>query len=69
MKKLGVRERIIGTASELFYNQGYNQTGINQIIDQAGVAKASMYQHFNCKTYHVDGKIRGVCFEAKDLQS
>lgn len=49
MKKLGVRERIIGTASELFYNQGYNQTGINQIIDQAGVAKASMYQHFRSK--------------------
>ena len=49
MKKLGVKERIIETASDLFYNQGYNQTGINQIIDQAGVAKASMYQHFRPK--------------------
>lgn len=49
MKKLGVKERIIETASDLFYNQGYNQTGINQIIDQAGVAKASMYQHFRSK--------------------
>lgn len=49
MKKPGVKERIIETASDLFYNQGYNQTGINQIIDQAGVAKASMYQHFRSK--------------------
>ncbi|TJY35951.1 TetR/AcrR family transcriptional regulator [Pontimicrobium aquaticum] len=49
MKKLGVRERIIATASDLFYNQGYNQTGINQIISEAGVAKASMYQHFRSK--------------------
>lgn len=49
MKKLGVRERIIETASELFYNQGYNQTGINQIIDEANVAKASLYQHFKSK--------------------
>lgn len=49
MKKLGVKERIIETASDLFYNQGYNQTGINQIIDQANVAKASMYQHFRSK--------------------
>ena len=49
MKKLGVRERIITTASDLFYNQGYNQTGINQIISEAGVAKASMYQHFRSK--------------------
>lgn len=49
MRKLGVKERIIETASDLFYNQGYNQTGINQIIDEAGVAKASMYQHFRSK--------------------
>lgn len=49
MKKLGVKERIVDTASDLFYFQGYNQTGINQIIAEAGVAKASMYQHFRSK--------------------
>lgn len=49
MKKLGVKERIIETASELFYFVGYNQTGINQIIKEANVAKASMYQHFRSK--------------------
>ena len=49
MKKLGVKERIIETASNLFYFQGYNQTGINQIIAEAEVAKASMYQHFRSK--------------------
>jgi AcrR family transcriptional regulator len=49
MKKMGVKERIIETASELFYNEGYNQTGINQIIAEANVAKASMYQHFRSK--------------------
>ena len=49
MKQSGVKERIVETASDLFYNQGYNQTGINQIIAEAGVAKASMYQHFRSK--------------------
>lgn len=49
MKRLGVKERIIDSASQLFYFQGYNQTGINQIIDVAGVAKASMYQYFRSK--------------------
>lgn len=49
MKKPGVKDRIIETASHLFYKNGYNQTGINQIIDEAGVAKASMYQHFRSK--------------------
>jgi len=46
---MGVQERIIETASDLFYHNGYNQTGINQIISEAGVAKASMYQHFRSK--------------------
>lgn len=49
MKDLGVKERIIEAASNLFYNEGYNQTGINQIIAEANVAKASMYQHFRSK--------------------
>jgi len=45
-----VRERILGTARDLFYNQGYRATGINQIIEVSGVAKASLYQHFPTKS-------------------
>ena len=37
------------TAAWLFYRQGYTATGINQIIAEAGVAKASLYQHFTAK--------------------
>ena len=43
------KQRIIETASDLFYRQGYNATGINQIIEEAAVAKATMYQHFESK--------------------
>lgn len=43
------RERIVETASKLFYEQGYNSTGINQVIKEAGVAKASLYAHFSSK--------------------
>lgn len=49
MKEQGARERILNTASELFYQQGYQATGINQIIEEAGIAKASLYQHFASK--------------------
>jgi AcrR family transcriptional regulator len=49
MNKAGPRERILETASRLFYTQGYNNTGINQILGEAKVAKASLYQHFNSK--------------------
>ncbi len=43
------RERIVETTFELFAKQGYNSTGINQIIADAGVAKASFYLHFKSK--------------------
>ncbi|MEQ9619193.1 MAG: TetR/AcrR family transcriptional regulator [Deltaproteobacteria bacterium] len=43
------RERIIKTANGLFYNQGYHQTGINQIIKESGVAKATFYNNFKSK--------------------
>ncbi|WP_431198834.1 TetR/AcrR family transcriptional regulator [Mucilaginibacter sp. P19] len=49
MKTSAVRNQIVETASRLFYKQGYNATGINQIIEEAGVAKASLYQHFHSK--------------------
>lgn len=50
MKEQGkVKERIMATACRLFYEQGYQATGINQIIEEAGIAKSSLYQHFASK--------------------
>ncbi|CAL1517101.1 TetR/AcrR family transcriptional regulator [Chitinophaga sp. MM2321] len=49
MKEQGAKERILSTACQLFYEQGYQATGINQIIEEAGIAKASLYQHFPSK--------------------
>lgn len=49
MKKEKVRDRIIRVASELFYKQGYNSTGINQIIAEADIAIGSLYNHFVSK--------------------
>lgn len=50
MKKTTVKERIIEVTAHLFYTQGYNRTGINQIIKESDVARASLYNHFNSKT-------------------
>lgn len=44
-----VKKNIIETASNLFYKQGYNSTGINQIIDEAEIARGSLYNHFKSK--------------------
>jgi AcrR family transcriptional regulator len=44
-----VTDKILDTAEKLFYNQGYNITGINQVIAEADIAKASLYKHFDSK--------------------
>ncbi len=49
MKHSEVRNRIISTASSLFYKNGYNSTGINEIISESGIAKATLYNHFKSK--------------------
>ena len=49
MKKRSIRQDIIDTAARLFYRQGYCNTGINQIIEEADIAKTSLYQYFQSK--------------------
>lgn len=48
-EKLNVKERVLLTAMKLFYSQGIKSTGINQIIDESHVAKASFYKYFPSK--------------------
>jgi AcrR family transcriptional regulator len=50
MRESAVKDRIMDTASRLFYDQGYHVTGINQIIEEADIARASLYNHFTSKT-------------------
>ena len=49
MKHSEIRQTIVDTASRLFYANGYNRTGINEIIKEAGIAKATLYSHFPAK--------------------
>jgi TetR/AcrR family transcriptional regulator, transcriptional repressor for nem operon len=44
-----VRDRIIASAAELFHNNGYNVTGIDQILKAAGATKGSFHHHFGSK--------------------
>lgn len=44
-----IHEHIIATASNLFYTNGYNATGINEIIAKSNIAKATLYSHFKSK--------------------
>lgn len=43
------RERLLAAAAELFYDEGIAATGIDAIIQRAGVAKQSLYNNFASK--------------------
>jgi AcrR family transcriptional regulator len=43
------RERILETASRLFYARGLRAVGVDTIIAESGVAKATFYKHFPAK--------------------
>jgi AcrR family transcriptional regulator len=43
------RQRILDTADRLFYQEGVRAVGIDRIIDEANVAKMSLYKHFPSK--------------------
>jgi AcrR family transcriptional regulator len=47
--QVSAKHRILNTALQLFHQQGYHSTGINQIIDESNVAKASLYEIFHSK--------------------
>ena len=40
------RERLLRTASELFYAEGIHVVGVDRIIGEAGVTRATFYRHF-----------------------
>lgn len=48
-RPLGARERILRTAHDLFYREGVRATGIDRVIAEAEVTKATFYRHFPSK--------------------
>jgi AcrR family transcriptional regulator len=43
------RDRILRSAYELFAQRGVQAVGVDEVIDRAGVAKATLYRHFPSK--------------------
>ena len=49
MTPLPARDRILDTAFRLFYARGIRAVGVDLIIAESGVAKATFYKHFPAK--------------------
>src|SRR5439155_15090992 len=46
---VSARERILDAAYELFSQRGIRAVGVNEVIERAGVATATLYRHFPSK--------------------
>ena len=67
------RERLLDTASGIFYREGIHGVGVDRILAEAGVTRATMYRHFAGKEALVvayldleDATIRGYFAAASD---
>lgn len=61
------RERLLRTATRLFYEEGIHGIGVDRVLAEAGVTRATMYRHFPGKEAlvvayleHEDAVIRGL---------
>lgn len=43
------KNHLIETANALFYKRGFHATGIDTILEEAGIAKMTLYNHFASK--------------------
>jgi AcrR family transcriptional regulator len=62
----GARARILTAASELFYFEGINATGVERIASRASVSKRTLYRHFSSKTALVEEYLKRLRREAGD---
>jgi AcrR family transcriptional regulator len=44
------RDRLLARASALFYSEGINTVGVDRIVSDANVTRATFYRHFPSKT-------------------
>jgi AcrR family transcriptional regulator len=58
-RRPSARERLLAAADELFYRDGVHSTGIDAVIEKAGVAKGSLYYIFGGKDELVAAYLRG----------
>jgi AcrR family transcriptional regulator len=54
------RERLLSTAGELFYREGIRAVGVERILTEAPVTRATFYRHFPSKQDLVLTYLRGV---------
>ena len=60
------RRELLGTAAEVFAEQGYNATTVRTIADHAGMLAGSLYYHFDSKESMLEEILRTFLDELWD---
>ncbi len=58
MPALSKRDQLVNTALAMFTRDGFHSTGINGILEEAGVAKMTLYKYFKSKDELVVAALR-----------
>ena len=49
VKRTSAREKILDAANDLFFEQGYQGTTIDDVVARSGVSRPTLYTHFSTK--------------------
>ena len=49
MRRSEKRDHLIDIAMQMFNRRGYRGTGVDEIMEEAGIAKTTLYRHFGSK--------------------
>lgn len=70
-RRSAARDRLLSTASRVFYEEGMNAVSVERVIEEAGVTRSTFYRHFHGKDHLTaacladrDEKIRVACAAA-----
>ncbi|MFP7760078.1 TetR/AcrR family transcriptional regulator [Marisediminicola sp. LYQ134] len=55
----GAKKRILDTADRLFYSEGIRAVGIDRLISESAVTKATFYKHYGSKDTVIAEYLRG----------
>ena len=66
-QKIISRQRIINVASRLFKTNGYAATGIDQIMEEAGLTAGGFYAHFKSKTHLLEESLEHSLNKSREL--
>ena len=66
-QKIISKQRIINVATRLFKIHGYAATGIDRIMEEAGLTAGAFYAHFNSKSYLLEQCLEHSLSKSREL--